>query len=206
MMTLADRIFELLKQSPGLTDRQIADTLMGAGRPQQSINIACRSLERRGVLSRQRTSTGCIANYLTDREPRLPATQTQQTVVTRDAGLSEDAIKRILEEWLIAQGWNVKVAWGHDRGIDIDARRAKERWVIEVKGQGSLNPMRANCFLGILGETPQRMEDANAKYSIALPDIEQFRSLWRRLPLLAKSRSEITALFVSEDGKTIEIP
>jgi len=29
--------------------------------------------------------------------------------------------------------------------------------------------MRVNYFLGVLGETLQRMDDAQAKYSIALP-------------------------------------
>ena len=60
--------------------------------------------------------------------------------------------------------------------------------------------MRVNYFLSALGETLQRMDDRNAKYSIALPDLQQFRSLWDRLPDLAKSRTEITALFVDEKG------
>lgn len=60
--------------------------------------------------------------------------------------------------------------------------------------------MRVNYFLGILGETLQRMADEEAKYSIALPDVPQFRGLWSRLPELAKSRTTITALFVSPEG------
>jgi hypothetical protein len=61
--------------------------------------------------------------------------------------------------------------------------------------------MRVNYFLAILGETLQRMDDPRAKYSIALPDVQQFRTLWQRFPHTAKERTEITALFVSEDGK-----
>jgi hypothetical protein len=45
--------------------------------------------------------------------------------------------------------------------------------------------MRVNYFLGALGEILQRMEDPTAKYSIALPDLQQFRNLWKKLPSLA---------------------
>ncbi|BDG48321.1 hypothetical protein PspKH34_28820 [Parageobacillus sp. KH3-4] len=55
--------------------------------------------------------------------------------------------------------------------------------------------LNVNYFLTILGEILQRMEDPYAKYSIALPGIQQFLKLWDRLPLLAKMR---TALFVDE--------
>ena len=97
-------------------------------------------------------------------------------------------------------GWSVDVTYGVQRGIDIDAHRGKERWIIEVKGPGSRNNMRDNYFTGILGELFQRMNDPNAKYSIALPDIEQFRGLWARLPAFAKDRIGITILFVDNTG------
>jgi hypothetical protein len=64
--------------------------------------------------------------------------------------------------------------------------------------------MRVNYFLAILGELLQRMDDEATKYSIALPDLPQFRGLWDGLPTLAKTRTGITALFVSQDGSVIE--
>lgn len=85
------------------------------------------------------------------------------------------------------------------------AVQESQRWIIEVKGEGSLQPMRVNYFLSILGEVLQRMDDPNAKYSIALPDIQQFRNLWRRLPTLAKTRTDITALFVDAQGNVVEV-
>jgi hypothetical protein len=48
------------------------------------------------------------------------------------------------------------------------------------------------------------MHDTNARYSIALPDMAQFRGLWARLPQLAKERTKISALFVSADGGVTE--
>jgi hypothetical protein len=74
-------------------------------------------------------------------------------------------------------------------------------WVIEVKGQGTLDAMRVNYFLAVLGELLQRMDDGNARYSIALPDLSQFRRLWQRLPSLAKERTRISALFVGVSGR-----
>jgi hypothetical protein len=39
-----------------------------------------------------------------------------------------------------------------------------------------------------------------------LPDIQQFRNLWMRLPLFAKSRTGITAIFVDKNGNVSEVP
>jgi hypothetical protein len=46
----------------------------------------------------------------------------------------------------------------------LHARRGRERWIIEAKGAGSLDPMRVIYFLDLLGETLQRMDDPNAAY------------------------------------------
>lgn len=95
--------------------------------------------------------------------------------------------------------------WAKQPGTDIVAIRNGEQWIIEAKGSGSLNPMRVNYFLAILGELLQRMNDPTARYSIALPDMQQFRRLWQRLPELAKSRTTISALFVDTSGHVEEV-
>lgn len=92
------------------------------------------------------------------------------------------------------------IAWGRARGVNVDAIRNGKRWLIEVKGEGSLNAMRVNYFLSMRGELLQRMDDPAAHYSIAVPDLKQFRNLWSRLPALGKQRTMITALFVAGDG------
>lgn len=120
--------------------------------------------------------------------------------------LSEDDVKRAIQAYLIRDGWKCVVKWGQEHGTDIDATRDARRWIIEAKGQGLRSEMRVNYFLGALGETLQRMSEPEAKYSIAVPDIQQFRRLWERLPKLAKSRTGITALFVGVDGRVIEVP
>ena len=119
--------------------------------------------------------------------------------------LQEDDIKNILANYLNHNGWKTKLAMGKVHGIDIDAYKGNDRWIIEVKGCGSRNAMRVNYFLAILGETLQRMSDSNAKYSIALPDIKQYRSLWNKLPPLAKERTGISVLFVNENNEIDEV-
>ena len=119
--------------------------------------------------------------------------------------LQEEAIKHILTDLLKADGWDVQTAWGHKRGVDIDARRGNERWLIEVKGPGASSQARVNYFLGILGETLRRMDDSGARYSIALPDMKQYRNLWYSLPKLAKERTCIDMILVDSIGNIEEL-
>ena len=117
--------------------------------------------------------------------------------------MNEDAIKKKIEKYLKSKGWKVEVAFGRKKGIDIVAMKGSERWVIEVKGSGSLHPMRNNYFISVLGETLQRMNCPNTRYSIALPDIQKFRRLWAELPDLAKERVKIDCIFVSENKSNL---
>lgn len=204
MPTLAERVAEFVPKNPGLTDREIADTLLGRAAPQQGVNQVCRRLAEDGVIARTRRSDNLIGNFPLEGAPtpnRTPITRTaNKTQVTSLLELNEDELKRALQGWLLKDGWTAAVAWGRTPGVDIAATRAGERWLIEVKGAGSRPAMRVNYFLGALGELLQRMDDDRASYSIALPDLPQFRGLWERLPSLAKRRMGISALFVDARG------
>lgn len=205
MATLKQRILDRVTSEPGLTDRELADQLLGPGSPQQAVNQTARQLASGGSLARRKRPDGRIGNYPGERPPQ-PVQAAVAPVAQPPADfLSEDDAKRKLQAWLEAAGWNVGVIWGRGHGIDIEARRGDSRWVIEVKGEGSLNAMRVNYFLGILGELLQRMDDPAARYSIALPDHRQFRGLWDRLPVLAKQRTGISALFVAGSGQVTEV-
>jgi len=140
------------------------------------------------------------ANVSAQRQPRDEGAKEAE-----HNGLPEDEVKAILERYLNGSGWKTTVARGSEHGIDIDAFKDREHWVIEVKGCGSSNPMRVNYFLQVVTETLQRMNDPNAKYSIALPDIQQFRRLWGRFPALAKHRTGLNCLFVSREGDISEV-
>lgn len=203
--TLPQQIVDLLNKSPGMTDREITSALRSAASPQQPINIAARALAQKGILIRKVREDGLIGNYPSGHSiPPPKAAPVARNVEGRNH-LSEDQVKEFLRAWLEMDGWLTEVAWGRARGIDIDARRGSERWVIEVKGVGSRPEMRVNYFIGMLGETLQRMKDPSAKYSIAMPDLPQFRGLWSRLPALAKVRTTISALFVSAEGFVEEV-
>lgn len=196
----------LLIDKEGLTDREITNAILGVNEPQQAVNQVCRLMTSKGIIRRIIRRDGLIGNYIIAKETvqkSSPLNQTKQVEI-RPSIFKEDNLKQILKDFLHADGWETQIAWGRTPGIDINANRGTQRWIIEVKGLGSLNPMNVNYFLAVLAETLQRMDDPNAKYSIALPDVKQFRNLWDRLPLLAKQRTGITAIFIDELGRINE--
>lgn len=199
--SLKEQLLQLLRVTPGLTDREITCRLRGASAPQQPVNQLARALAQKGIISRERRPDGLLGNYPALVTSSGPGVQfVQRTIPVSTELLGEDELKRHLENWLLSSGWQVHIAWGKQPGVDIFATNGGRRWFIEVKGCGSLNAMRVNYFLSILGEMLQRMRYEDAKYSIALPDLPQFRGLWARLPDLAKKRTTIDVLFVSADG------
>jgi hypothetical protein len=114
--------------------------------------------------------------------------------------ITEDDVKDAVRAYLTARGFDVVVAWGRVRGIDIDARHPDgHRYVIEAKAEvGKNGAQQVNCFLGMLGELVQRMEDPHATtYGIALPANRQHRGLVDRLPPLAKERLRLAVFWVS---------
>jgi hypothetical protein len=199
MANMKERIVELLRDSSGLSDREITDTLIKKGATQQPINQICRGLESQGIIIRRKLD-GRIKNFLTNHTSDSIDEAHKKSGTEDDLSLSEDVLKKHLKNWLIQNGWEVQVAWGHSQGIDICAMKDNKLWVIEVKGEGSRQPMRVNYFLAILGETLQRMNDSESDYSIALPDLQHIRNLWDRLPTLAKQRTGISTLFVDRRG------
>lgn len=204
MTKLKVKIIKLANQKPGLTDREITNLLSGEDKPQQSINQASRALESQDILVRQIREDGKIGNYPTGKQPEIKKIEKSSKKKCEVEALSEDEIKEVLDNYLKSEGWITKIAWGRKHGIDIEAIQGNNKWIIEVKGPGSSHPMRVNYFIGILGETLQRMEDPDAKYSIAFPDLAQYHGLWNRLPKLAKKRTNISILFIDEKGNINE--
>ena len=180
----------------GLT---LTNRLLGKDRRQQAVNTACRDLASKGLVVRRVRQDGLTGNYSTDNVPKPSGTSPDNSTPGTDP-LSEDSLKVVLESWLERQGWSTEIAWGKKQGVDIEARRAGDCWRIEVKGRGSSQPMRVNYFLAVLGELLQKMDEQACRYSIALPDLPQFRGLWDRLPREAKKRIRVSAIFVDEKG------
>jgi len=61
--SLPDRILALVRTTPGLTDREITDVLVGKGAAQQHVNQICRRHREHGLLLRQRRDDGKIGNF-----------------------------------------------------------------------------------------------------------------------------------------------
>ena len=202
--TIKEKILTALQMGSGLTDRELTDLLFAETVGQQKVNQAARSLEQQHTLVRRERADGKIGNFLVEGQPLSDfegdKKVKQSNKATEKLGMSEDEVKQKLKEWLESDGWEVRVKWGHARGIDIDATRGEERWIIEAKGSGSRTEMRNNYFLGVLGETLQRMNEESASFSVAFPDLQKFRRLWAELPTVVKVKLKMTALFVGVDG------
>lgn len=202
-MTWNDMVMDYINEHPGATDSEIENFY----RPEypkvrhQTINAACRNLESLGRLVRKKDPyNGIKRNYPTGKASEIAVAPKAVPRASDGEPLQEEDIKHILADKLTAEGWKVKIAWGHTRGVDIDARRGDERWLIEIKGPGSRNAMQNNYFNEIFGEILKRMDDPNARYTIVFPDIKKFRRLWYDLPELAKERTTIDLLLVDPQG------
>lgn len=205
-MAFADQIIEALRAKDGQTDRELTDRLKSRSDHPSQVNQYCRRMASTGAIKRlSDPASGAILNWMSDAPIEPPRAEPISTTDEGD-GVSEDEVKAAIKAWLEADGWAVEVAWGRKHGVDIVARRGKERWLIEAKGCGSRQAMRVNYFIAMLGELLQRMDDPDARYSIAMPDMKQFRGLWDRLPELAKQRVQVTALFVGPSGKVYPSP
>ena len=201
MSDLEQNIIGMLEKNPGLSDKELADIILGYGQPPKYINENCRRLVAKGIISRKKRDDGIIGNWLkiTNIGPDIDDS------LSLAEAISDKKIKQVLDGYLKSLGWEPRIAWGFTHGIDIEAINNKRRWIIEVKGGETPNLLPASMFVSVIGEVIQRMDDPHCKYSVALPDITQFRRLWGRLPALAKERTEITALLIGKDGKVEEL-
>jgi hypothetical protein len=198
MATLADRILDAIRYAP--LDDDVLARRLGVGH-RQAVNQAARRLEAQGRLRRFTGPDGKIVNALPDSPAQRPSEPRPPSVVLggSDHGrITEDEVKEAVRAHLTARGFDVAVAWGRVRGIDIDARHPDG--LIEAKAEvGKSGPQQVNYFVGMLGELVQRMDDVQASYGIALPDNRQYRGLVNRLPALAKERLRLAVFWVSRE-------
>lgn len=178
----------------------------------QQVNQTCRRLETLGVLRRAPGADGKIVNTLRDADGHRPALPAPSGPEDDGQGtpndltlISEDEVKRAVKSYLEGQGFSVSVAWGRQHGIDLDARRGDDRWIVEAKGTAPRGPQQVNYFLSALGELVQRMDDDAARYAIAVPDNPQYRGLVARLPMPARRRLNLTVFFVRREGGALVV-
>ncbi len=108
MPTLPERIQGLLAVSPGLSDREITDTLFGHTANQQAVNQACRKLESRGILSRKQRADGRTGNYPRARGPMRAPTDHTSVAAEPDSrarqSLSGDSAEQRRAETVLVAG------------------------------------------------------------------------------------------------------
>ena len=176
---------------------------LGVGH-RQAVNQAARRLEAQGRLRRFTGPDEKTINALPDSPAQQPSEPTPPSVVlggSDHSRITEDEVKEAVRAHLTARGFEVAVAWGRVRGIDIDARHPDgRRYLIEAKAEvGKNGPQQVDYFVGMLGELVQPMDDVQASYGIALPGNRQYRGLVNRLPALAKEWLGLAVFWVSRE-------
>ncbi len=204
VVTVQERLVAELAGARRPLDDDVLAARLGVVR--QQVNQAARGLAARGVLRRVPGADGKLVNELVDDSEPVSQLRARPPLGGAPAGLlSEDEVKAALVAYLEARGYSVTVAWGRERGVDLEARRGEQRLLVEAKGEVARGAQQVNYFLGALGELVQRMADPTAIYALALPDNPQYRGLVRRLPGHARQRLGLTVFFVSQTPDGFEI-
>jgi len=114
--------------------------------------------------------------------------------------IEEDEVKNAIGLMLKADGWTIRrMALRQRHGADIEATHdSLGTMIIEAKGEGSLNAMRVNYFLMILGELLQKMDNPDKQYGIGLPAYRQFANLIVKLPLWIKQYLKLKVFLVKK--------
>ena len=67
------------------------------------------------------------------------------------------------------RGFHVTIAWGRDRGVDIQAVSPSGIVLLEAKGSAQNPPQQVNYFLSALGELLQRIAEPGSVRERAVP-------------------------------------
>lgn len=141
--------------------------------------------------------------------PSQPPDHLKLVACRSEEPISEDEVKEAVRTFLAGQGFEVEIARGRLRGIDVDARHPDgRRYVIEAKAaKGVTGPQQHNSFLGMLGQLVSRMDDPGATYGLAVPDDGLHRGLLGRLPPHAREALGLVVFWVAQEvgALTVEV-
>lgn len=113
--------------------------------------------------------------------------------------MREKQVEQCIRKHLANHGWCVKPRNGA-QGIDIEATKEAREAIIEVKGWGIHSTAMRNNFYAVLGQILKDMNNPNAEYYVAFPEIHPYTKLWGNLPNLAKQKTSVKAIWVDSTG------
>jgi hypothetical protein len=114
-------------------------------------------------------------------------------------------VRAVLEAFLRQNGWEPSAS-KRTAGVEVEGWRGVERWVISLHEEAWTSQDYGPLFMQMVGELLTVMDDRSAVYSLALPESGPFQGLWESLPLLARDRLGVTALFVDPSGRVTRRP
>lgn len=223
-MNNRDLICDFVKRYPGRDDDEISKTLRIF--PRQSVNQACRSLERAGAIKREVGPQGKLVNYPTGKHPiavqamQIATSQNSLSaeVATEDwfwEGNVTDRIAQRLEEfgWLIKSQADTRT---RQRGLDLHAIRDGVDLMMEAKGYPSsqYRDQRRSTEKKPTNPTTQaqhwfshallkalRLKDAHphSLVAMAFPDFPRYQSLFKETHF-SLTKVEVGVLFLSKCG------
>lgn len=99
-MTRLEDVIELLKQNPGLSEREITDHMYGTNQPRQPINGICRRLAGKNLIVRRDRRDDILRNYLANDATSEPPAQVAEPEDQQSPEQSEDQTKHMLKDHL----------------------------------------------------------------------------------------------------------
>ena len=102
MASFAEQLITLVKERPGLTDRELTEILKGKRKQTAQVNQEARLLESCGILVRRRREDGLIGNYPGDHpipvSPHAPTPVIKRTPERLSEDEREEFVDRLLHE------------------------------------------------------------------------------------------------------------
>jgi len=139
---------KVLEASPGLSDRQITDTLFGLGKPQQTVNQVCRSLAQQGLIIRRRTPDGIIRNFISDGDASFSSGTARRTSEKQDV-----LVASLIPLELSQKARELGKQWAESSSRPRLSRAMREHWdaLIDAWAKDPEMPLTVRKMGGVRG-------------------------------------------------------
>jgi hypothetical protein len=209
-MKIEDRILESLKIHPeGVDDDELANMLNLPNRTQA--NMRCRSLEKRGIVTRRKVE-GKIRTFLLDTfvKKTIPIKKQPLRKTTElDGWFWEGNVQSQIVRFLVSQGYTIQSVANtatHEQGVDIIASINGHQLWISVKGypkgteKTQPSTQAGHWFSSVIFDIIKyRGKDGQVGLAIGLPDFHRYHSLADKVAWL-KPIAKFTYYWVSKSG------